>query len=273
MERELPTIEIEETVFIVDVNKVELREKANPNNFISFFKMLDAGDGYVFDYSHKEKNIPLFVDYNDVNVKIPELVSLDPVGMAQKYNLDLKNIEGKTDFELMVDQDALDKRVNKGMLPVVDIAGYTFYVDMRMDMLRPKDDFTSKGIVFSDIKYCFNRDTETYLIPYNPKTHEFQEIDYDNIISLPKDLIAIKFKHEADMDRVGWNRHHGDDPKAGLKEHNVKMQYKAKVVPWEKTLLPQIITENVKQMQLLQHKPKQDVVESSKPQSKKGRKM
>ena len=54
-------------------------------------------------------------------------------------------------MEREFNQEAYDMRVNKGMLPTIDIAGHTFYVDIRMDMLRPKDDFLSKGIVFSDI--------------------------------------------------------------------------------------------------------------------------
>ncbi|MGJ1359996.1 hypothetical protein ACR79K_25155 [Sphingobacterium siyangense] len=50
-------------------------------------------------------------------------------------------------MENEINQEAYDLRVNKGMLPTIDIAGHTFYVDIRMDMLRPKDDFLSKGIV------------------------------------------------------------------------------------------------------------------------------
>lgn len=41
-------------------------------------------------------------------------------------------------------QEAYDMHVNKGMLPIIDIVGHTFYVDIRMDMLRPKDDFFLK---------------------------------------------------------------------------------------------------------------------------------
>lgn len=96
-------------------------------------------------------------------------------------------------MENEINQEAYDLRVNKGMLPTIDIAGHTFYVDIRMDMLRPKDDFLSKGIVFSDIENYYDEDKRTYTIPYNPKTHEFQEPDYRNIKELPKDLIAVSF--------------------------------------------------------------------------------
>lgn len=68
------------------------------------------------------------------------------------------------------DKDQLyDLRVKKGLLPTIDIAGHTFYVDLRMDKLRPKDDFLSQGIVFSDIENYFDDTTDSYTIPYNPK--------------------------------------------------------------------------------------------------------
>lgn len=88
-------------------------------------------------------------------------------------------------MENEINRKAYDLRVNQGMLPIIDIAGHTFYVDIRMDMLRPKDDFLSKGIVFSDIVTYYNVDKRTYTIPYNPKTHEFQEPDYRNIKEPP----------------------------------------------------------------------------------------
>lgn len=65
-------------------------------------------------------------------------------------------------MENEINQEAYDLRVNKGMLPTIDIAGHTFYVDIRMDMLRPKDDFLSKGIVFSDIENYYDEDKRTY---------------------------------------------------------------------------------------------------------------
>ncbi len=103
MKRELPVYTIEGTDFIVDVEKLQLYEKADPENRISVFDMKDVGDGYVFDYSLKAKNLPeLFIDNQDITVvKIPELVKLDPAGMAKKYGLGVEEIKGRTDFDLM----------------------------------------------------------------------------------------------------------------------------------------------------------------------------
>lgn len=139
-----------------------------------------------------------------------------------------------------------DLRVNKGQLPTIIIAGHTFFVDIRMDRLRPKDDFLSKGIIFSDIQNYYNQEKNSYLIPYNPKTHQFQEIDFSKIKEFPEDLIAVQFPIENKLDRIGWNRHHGFELTQGLSKSGFKMEFKAKQIPWEKTFLKDLIQSNLK---------------------------
>lgn len=244
MERELPTVNVEGTDFIVDVNRLELREKVNPTNRIVFEDMRDVGDGYTFQYSRRDKNVPFTFNSECVSVKIPEFVKMDPIGMAGKYNID--DVTGKTDFDLMVDQEAFDKRVKEGMLPTVDIAEHIFYVDLRMDMLRPHDDFLSRGIVFDEIENYFSDEVNAYLIPYNPKTHEFQELNYESITDFPKDLIAVQFPFQKDLDPIGWNRENGRDLKEGLKYTGLQSHFEAKIVPWEETGIREVIKENLK---------------------------
>ncbi|SDG17319.1 hypothetical protein [Epilithonimonas hungarica] len=176
-----------------------------------------------------------------------------------------KKAEAKPEKNI-VDEKAYDLRVNKGMLPTVDIAGHTFYVDIRMDMLRPKDDFLSKGIVFSNIQNYYDEDKRAYTIPYNPKTHEFQEPDYRTIKELPKDLIAVQFSSQRLLDRIGWNRHYGFELRHGLDKQGLKLQFTAKQIPWEKTFLVGLIKSNLK-ADKLQEKA------TEKLQRKKGRKM
>lgn len=274
MKRELPVYNIEGTDFIVDVNNLQLREKANPDNVIPVFDMRDVGDGYVFDYSPNEKNIPkLFSDDMDIRtVKIPELVQLDPVGMAEKHGCPVHTVQGKTDFELMVDQQALGKRL-MGQLPTIDIAGHTFYVDIRMDMLRPKDDFLSSGIVFSQIDYYYDDDKEAYIIPYNPKSHEFQELDYEKITALPKNIIAVSFPHESVLDPIGFNRKIGLDDTNGLKEKQLKPHSEAKLIDWKETGIGQIIKENLNKQQKQQQLKQRDNNKQNSKQQRRGPKL
>ncbi|UKB78606.1 hypothetical protein [Chryseobacterium sp. MEBOG07] len=256
MERELPTVNLDGTDFIVDVNKLELREKANPSNVITLEDMSDIGDGYVYD-----------------RLIIPEFVKLDPEGMSAKYKID--DLTDKTDFDLMVDQEAFDKRV-KGMLPTVDIAGHVFYVDLKMDMMRPHDDFLSNGIVFDEIEHYFSEEDNAYIIPYNPVTREFQEFesDHDKITEFPKDLIAVQFPFQKDLDPIGWNRMGGWDIKDDLKQIGLQSHFEAKILPWGETWVADIIKENLER-QNKQEKIKKPEVKPEPPkvQKNKGRKM
>ncbi len=247
MERKLPIITIDKYQFTVDGEKLELREVANPDTVIPFEKMDENESGYSFYYSKefiKEDN-SIFTTVH-TEFEIPDLVQLDPEGMAKRYGLAIEELKGKTDFDLMVDQKALDLRINKGILPTINIAGHTFYVDLRMNMLRPKDDFISNGINFDEIDDYFSEERKAYLIPYNPKTHEFQEIDWEKCTAFPKDIIAIEFPFQKYLDPVGWNRLGGWDLKDELKHTGLKSHHKAKVIPWEQTPLNDIIKENLK---------------------------
>jgi hypothetical protein len=176
-------------------------------------------------------------------------------------------------MENEINRKAYDLRVNQGMLPIIDIAGHTFYVDIRMDMLRPKDDFLSKGIVFSDIVTYYNVDKRTYTIPYNPKTHEFQEPDYRNIKELPQDLIAVRFPSERSLDRIGWNRMDGFELNRGVVMSDFRMRFTAKTIPWKKTFLVGLIERNMRsEKRLAEINEKRQPIEP-KPRKRKGRKM
>ncbi|WP_313101600.1 hypothetical protein [Epilithonimonas sp.] len=129
---------------------------------------------------------------------------------------------------------AYNLRVNKGQLPTILIAGYTSFVEIKMDMLKPPDDFLSKRIVFSETQNYYDEEKRSYLIPYNPKTLEFQNIDFNNIKEFPKDLIAVKFSIENELDRIGWNRHHGFELRQGLFSQGFKKEFVAKQIPGRK---------------------------------------
>jgi len=242
--RELPTWNIAGTDFIVDVAKFELRETRNEINVVSLRDMEEWAGGYTFNYSKERRAVCNIADGDSIAVDIPEFVRLDPVGMAGKYGLTVDEVRSKSDFDLMVDQHAYELRVDKGKLPTIDIAGHTFYVDIRLDKLRPKDDFLSEGIIFKKIDHYYSDEANAYIIPYNPKTHEFEELNYDRLKEFPKHLIAVQFPFQKELDPIGWNRLGGRDLTADLKRIVLKEHFTAKIVPWQQTFLPQIIRIN-----------------------------
>ncbi|RUT71552.1 hypothetical protein D0817_06675 [Flavobacterium cupreum] len=284
MERELPEIEIEGTQYLFDIDQMALFEKVRPDYRVLLEDMKDCGTHYEFVYDRNSKRLDeskttYGIDASDIaneiftTVRIPRISDMDPLGICRKYNCSPDAIGHMTDFEIMVDQKAFDLRINKGLLPTIEIAGHTFYVDVRMDKLRPKDDFLSQGIVFSDIESYYDGDKRTYTIPYNPKTHEFQEPDYNSIKAYPKDLIAVEFPSERLLDRIGWNRKYGLDISHGLVKQGLKLQFTAKNVPWEKTFLVDLIKSNLKTEKRLKKATEKQLSIQPKQSKQKGRKM
>lgn len=144
-----------------------------------------------------------------------------------------------------IDQDAFDKRINKGILPTVEINNHIFYVDLSMDKLRPKDDFASDGINFAEIEDYYNEERDIYIIPYIPKTKGTGHIDYETITQIPQDQIVIELPPKEILDPIGWNRLHGYDLSMGLKNKKVQMNFKAKTAKWDDIYVPEKIKENL----------------------------
>ncbi|OJX54840.1 MAG: hypothetical protein BGO88_02905 [Flavobacterium sp. 38-13] len=246
MERELPFITISGTEFLIEVENLQLVQRGNPANTISIFEMDDDGNGYSFNYCRNNKTIqgPGWQRPDLVRVHLPELVEMDPEGMAAKYGLPLSDLKGKRDLDVMVDKEALELRL-KGRLPTMEIAGHVFYVDIHMDMLRPHDDFQSKGIRFEDLEiYYDNEGTGEYIIPYHPGRREFEDVDLHNMVEFPKDLILVGFPHERFLDPIGCNRKAGYDKLHGLKKTPVKTHFSARAVDLKGTIFQRIMDRN-----------------------------
>lgn len=238
MKNELPIIKIHGIDFLIDVNKFELREKNNPTNTLSVFSMNDFQNGYEFGLNTETKGFDYewMVDLRESNTCIPHMARLDPMGMAKKLGLHVAQVKNKTDFELMVDQDAYHNRVIKNVIPTLEIAGHRYEVDMGKNMLRSTQDVYSTGINFSAIEKYFDLDDFTYKIPYNTKTHQSPDLDYLMMKELPKDIIIVSFPAESVLDRIGWNRKYGYDVTYGLMQNGLKLNFKAEQVPFEKLL-------------------------------------
>jgi hypothetical protein len=224
--------------FIVDVDKFEYREKANPDNRYTLADMIDCGeDGYRFSHFDQSSR-------KDLSITAPQFVTQAPWEMAEKYNKTVGEILLLTDFELMVDQEAWTRRIKNGQLPTIEIGGHLFYADARIDLLRPKDDLSTMGIRFDELDSYFVEDKNSYAFPYDPETHAIANFEWDNILEYPKDFIFIEIPHVSILDPVGWNRRWGWGETEGLKEIGLRLEFKAQTVPWHKSGIDQIIAEN-----------------------------
>ncbi len=248
MERQLPTLTIHGTSFTVDVVKEALIEAENSNNIIPFKEMLYKGDHYAFSYDLLERNLPGIMSSAFDDVQIPPMVKLDPEGVALKYSKGVDEIRVKTDFEIIIDQDLYKRRLS-GHLPVIEIMNHPFYVDVRMDSLRPKDDFTTLGIRYSEIDDYIHPDDQRYLIPYHPSSHTIKEIDTEQITAIPKDVFLIEIPTLEKLDPVGYARHHGFEIEQIVMANPIEKNMVAKIIDWKETGLQQIIEKNLSKKQ------------------------
>lgn len=246
MERDLPIYDIHGTSFIVDVEYLCLEKAGTRNTSVFLSEMKDVGDGYEFEYSLKSA-CPywwLMDDDEPVTVKIPPFVKLDPIGMAKKYNVPVEELNGKTDFEIMVNQHDYDLRLNKGVLPTIEILDDKFYVNIDKQMLCLDNSHSDKGISFEvfeigskyDIGYCM------YL--YDPVTKRLQKPDLENLLDYPKAMVAVKLPHLSEMDPIAVNIKNGNPPQHRLKNMDFRLQCTAEVVPWKETNLKPYIDFN-----------------------------
>lgn len=141
-------------------------------------------------------------------------------------------------------EDLLQERMN-GILPVIDIAGHPFYVDVRMNSIRPHDDFSTQGIPFSEFK-DFDMIANFAWLFYNPRSHEtVKNINLEKLYKIPKDWIVIEIPHPQFLDPYGCAVKNGWDVKETLKVYPIQANLKARIVPWEETSIPDIIKKNV----------------------------
>ncbi|MBL4674956.1 MAG: hypothetical protein JKY70_01930, partial [Mucilaginibacter sp.] len=123
--REPVIFQIENTRFYIDLDRQTLRQTDNPANEISFInQMQDMGDHYILAWDAATKTGAANPEEGEPLI-IPPLVKLDPQGMSEKYGMSISDMAGKSDFEIIVDQEALTARHN-GVLPQIDNAGEKF---------------------------------------------------------------------------------------------------------------------------------------------------
>jgi hypothetical protein len=240
-QRPLPIYTIEGTSFFVDVDKQVLRQTNDRGNEISFINdMLDEGARYRLFYDPERRNIP-WQSYHAGQLKeiqVPQLVVLDPDGMAAAYGTTVEQLRGKTDFEVIVDQELLALR-HGGALPQIDIAGERFIVDVRLQELRHALNF-HPVISLKSFDLASNGKYEAF---YHPVIRQVVAID-PKLTELPPDVVKIELPGEIDLDPVATARRYGINEHMLLRRHPIQKTLKAKVIPLAETGIPALIRRN-----------------------------
>ena len=154
-------------------------------------------------------------------------------------------------YKSLQGEDALKARIEQGRLPIINIAGYPFFVDVRVDLLRPKDVFHTMGIELTENK--FDAYTKSYYVYYHVPSMTEVTITR-NATELPADVLMLKIPEKEKLDSVAMARINGKEPdERYLKRYPLKMYTELKGIPIEKTFLKQMVRDNLERQNGLQH--------------------
>ena len=248
MKRELPTHLIEGTAFIVDVSSEVLTQEDDASNKLFFHDLKDMGTHYSFLYDRMTKNMPdpLTREGQDiVEVSIPQMVTLDPVGMAEKYGRSIEEIEGKRDLDFLINPQDLETRL-RGALPIIEITGHDFVVDVRLGEIRPWIYPDGPVISGSPIRLSgmdLSDDGEKLRFLFDSHTKE-QIFLMPDATALPENAKVIEIPNELHLDPVATARLYDMEDTSLLREFPLQMRMKAIEIPLAETGLPHIIEKN-----------------------------
>ena len=246
MEHELQGVNLEGVLYIVDARLDALIELGNERNLLHFSEMHYTDTHYELKYQPDRRQIASKREIEVrqyMTVKLPHLTSLDPEGMAERCQKPVSQIKGMTDYDALVDPKALELRL-KGELPRVEILGHTYYADVRMGSIRPKDALQTAGLKAEIQNQYFSPDGHHYRVPMDPVTREIREVNWEKITEIPKDLVLIDIPSIQRLDPVGYARDLKLEPKQFLRNHPPRQEHVARQVSWSQTLVHEIILAN-----------------------------
>ncbi|MEE1946407.1 hypothetical protein VRU48_14885 [Pedobacter sp. KR3-3] len=131
-------------------------------------------------------------------------------------------------YKALKGRDAFEARTKQGMLPIIEIAGYPFYVDVRIGFLRPKDDFSTMGIEIG--RMTVDPETRNLSDFYDKQLKELVFPD-EGQTSFPPNVVRLGIPNYYVLDPVGMARRHGKDDDAYYIQDGIrqKMYHKATV--------------------------------------------
>ncbi len=115
MERQLPELLFGGTKFRVDIQNGCFVQADDASNKIEFYHLIYKDNHNELDYNPAtKKEHYLFDDPEGVLLlKIPRLIELDPVGVAQKYGIDQSSLKYLRDSDMELSREKLLEKMDK----------------------------------------------------------------------------------------------------------------------------------------------------------------
>ncbi|WP_367866998.1 hypothetical protein [Pedobacter sp. WC2423] len=216
--------------YLVDVDRDMLLLVEDPEIGLSFKNMHYTDTHYLLKYNRLS---PVDGDNSKVNpgqivdVPIPHKVILNPVAMARKYGVTVEALKGRTDYDVMVDQDLLNQRIN-GKLPEISIAGSDFIYDIKLNALLPKDKIGGNLMIGPDV--YLSEDEMHYTFLYNPVKREI--VHYDrNMVEFSAGVFMAKIPNQLRLDPYGMIEKLGLHVKDTLVKFPIQKSMTAQLTP------------------------------------------
>ena len=217
-----------------------------------FSELTDRGTHYEADLNPRFEREGMYNRYEGVFTfcRVGQRVDLDPDGMAEKYGLSISELKGKTDFDVMVNQDYYNLRVTQALWPSIEIAGEPFWCYVKHRVISAQDIEVRSTIDFAEMRKehgftVYENNSNCYYFPYDLTTKTISDVDFSSLKNLPQNIVIVQVPDERSIDPVGLARLQGLNVKAFLKLNPIRdMEFKAKVIPWSKTTVPEIIQRN-----------------------------
>jgi len=198
MNPQLPEFNINGDLFIVDLLKGELRDRENHSNNIPFRDMKLTQNGFEFLYDAIIRNVfnGTLIERNqrpDVfMVRLPPRKELDPELWAKVFEPPGPYIEFKLDEIKPID------KIMQRELPVVDLCGTKFFVDLEIGALREVDNpFNTIGF------YDLAKNDNGYVVIYDPQVRN-TFFGSDEELMERQDLKTLQLPTIQEMDPVGF---------------------------------------------------------------------
>jgi hypothetical protein len=237
MERKLPEISLDGTIFFYDVSFAELRQKDEPLNTISVYDLTNMGTHYEGKFNPVHKCLSEYGE-NTILIKVPQMVEADAEGIAIKYNLEIKEVP-KLDRDLRCPEILYQDRI-KGILPHVTIGEDDYTVDWRLKEIRLTNE-PWRSISLRDLD--MDRTGHKYLFFYHLPSKTKIELP-ETITELPSDVVLVTLPFELHIDPVAVARENGLDERTFINFYPLQKQVDVPTYPLSVTGIPKLIEEN-----------------------------
>ena len=242
MRQQIPRVVLDGTMFNVDYPQKQFVQASDAVNTIPFSALKEQSGNLILHYDIYNKCDAEDQKSNRYDPKksilIPkELLNsadllLDREGYCKQHNQ--QSYQHKQHLLLIDDQ--IDNRLS-GALPVIEIAGHPFYVDLRMQAIRPKDDFM-QILNFRDM-YLYKEDGSQFF--YRPENHELVKLNDDIITEYPPGIVAVHLPPAKVMDPIGYARLNFQEETSLLPKYPQRQYRIADVKPLTRTWIASAI--------------------------------